>query len=316
MLKLNNLPRSNLGNVMLEICNLNNDNVEISIPDLNGWIEKMDTVYWRVSKLRDGQFVNLNLSNIKFFRPSGVILLLLICIDIFGKTNNTVMLIGLDDNVLAYLERVGFLEYDFIKLDLSLPWWKRFPRISAKSLSIIEITQIGSSADVADFAERVNEILNVWYPGKDRELYRGNVNTIIMEICNNSIDHSSEIEGNYGECFCMLQKYTHRNRIVEVSLSIGDLGIGIREHLTKRHGWSRSSEAEYIQMAIDGLSGRMDDSGGLGLPRIKSITSKNNGVLLVKSGKGAIILDDEIKLINFNHGFNGTQCYLNLSPKD
>ena len=288
--------------------------VDIGMPDINGLSDKIDTLCWRISKLRIGQSVNLILGDIKFLRPSGVIFLLLICIDIYEKTKNVISLNGLDDNVMAYLERVGFFNFNYIKIYQSLPWWKRLA-INSRSLSVIEITQIDSAGAVADFAERVNEILNVWFPGKHRELYRGNVITVIMELCNNSIDHSSGIEGLNGKCFCMLQKYTHANR-VEVSLSIGDLGIGIREHLRKRHGWVATSEAEYIHKALDGLSGRMDDSGGFGLPRIKAITSKNNGLLIVRSGKGAVTLEDTLSQYNFKHSFSGTQCYLNLISRD
>lgn len=292
------------------------DTIDIKITDLNCWIDKMDSVFWQISKLKNGQSVDINLKNISFIRPSGVILLLLICKEIFDKTRNVISITGLNESVVAYLERVGFLEYDFVNISLNIPWWKRLTK-SAKSYSVIEISEMSSYNDVANFAEKANEIFIEWFPGKKYEIYRANVNTIIMEICNNSIDHSSGCEGINGKCYCMLQRYNHlyslQNR-VEICLSIGDLGIGIRDHLRKKHGWVGSSESEYIEKAIGGLSGRSDESGGLGLPRIKSITSENNGLLLLRSGKGAVKLDDSINHIDCKHGFRGTQCYFNLSP--
>ena len=204
--------------------------VNIDLPDINEPLTNLDSLYWRVSKLVPGERLAFDLKNIKFLRPLGIISLLLAAKQAHEKTQQRVRLHNLKQEVLYYLERVNFFQYDFVYTLETLQFWDRWSR-SRNSLSVIEIAKLTSPHDVFALRERIEQILETWFDGKPLQTYRDSAVKAIMEICNNSIEHSELglADNQYGECFCLLQKYTHGNS-PEIAVAIGDLGVGNPTH--------------------------------------------------------------------------------------
>ncbi|GAB6171980.1 hypothetical protein JCM15765_14580 [Paradesulfitobacterium aromaticivorans] len=288
------------------------DAIQIS-PKFNDPFANMDNLYWRLSRLKYGEKLTLDLRNHKFLRPIAVIGLLLAAKQAFTLTGERVRIINLTGEIFPYFERIDFFENEFIYTTESLSFWNPWGR-SSNSLSVLGIVKIENPSDVFNLKERVEKILEAWFTGKILQPYRDSAVKAIVEICNNSIEHSRlgyyEIE--YGECYCMLQKYTQNNHPA-ISVAIGDLGVGIRAHLKSKYNWNRN-DVFYIQKALDGLSGRKAGAGGLGLRRTQEIIQQFGGNLAVKSGKGIVVFDRVYESCELNHSLKGTQCIINLRP--
>lgn len=285
---------------------------EIS-PILNVPLANMDNLYWRLSRLNIGEKLTLDLSSIKFLKPIAVIGLLLASKQAFETTGERVLISNLNEEVLQYLERINFFLNEFVYTTESLPFWKVWKR-SGGSVSVLEIVKLEDPSDVFNLKERVEIILEAWFSSKALQTYRDSAVKAIVEICNNSIEHSRlgyhEVE--YGECYCVLQKYTHLKN-PEISIAIGDLGVGIRAHLKSKYNWNHN-DVFYIHKALEGLSGRKTGGGGLGLLRTQEIIRQFGGSLTVRSGKGIVVLEQEYVSRELNHSLKGTQCIINLRP--
>lgn len=288
------------------------DAIQIS-PKFNEPFANMDNLYWRLSRLNPEEKLTLDLRSLKFLRPIAVIGLLLAAKQAFDLTGERVRIINLTGEILPYLERMNFFENKFIYTTESSSFWGTWNK-SSNSLSVLEIVKLKSPSDVFDLKERVEKILEAWFVGKTLQTYRDSAVKAIVEICNNSIEHSKlgYYEVEYGECYCMLQKYTQGNHPA-ISIAIGDMGVGIRAHLKSKYNWNRN-DVFYIQKALEGLSGRISGAGGLGLRRTQEIIRQFGGSLTVKSGKGIVVYDREYESCELNHSLKGTQCIINLRP--
>ncbi|NLI13807.1 hypothetical protein [Pelotomaculum propionicicum] len=253
-----------------------------------------------------------DMSNITFIKPGGAILLLLMCKQVWGKTLCKVRLDNLRFNVQSYLNRIDFFKNDFVYTNDRLSLWSKFGR-NDRSLSVIEITRILNPMDVAKFRETAKTITNKWFPGDNLKPEREKFSTMIMEICNNSLEHSTGSE-EMGECYGLLQVYSHSEK-PEISVSIGDLGIGIRTHLKKKYSWVYNSDSATIKKVLEGLSGRLDGTGGMGIPFIKNTTVELKGTLIIRSGRGIVSVGNMAKTSEFVGSFPGTQYQIILNKK-
>lgn len=284
--------------------------IEIS-PNVNEQFANMDNLYWRLSRLCPDEKLAFDVSGLKFIRPIAVISLLLAAKQAFELNRQRVRMFNLNEEVLKYLERINFFESEFVYTTESLPFWKKWNR-SENSLTVLEIARLQNPSNVFNLKEKVENILEAWFTGKDLKTYRESAVKAIVEICNNSIEHSrlNFYEVEYGECYCILQKYT-RNSGSEIAIAIGDLGVGIRAHLKAKYNWNHN-DVFYILKALEGISGRKNGAGGLGLRRTQEIIRQFGGSLAVKSGKGIVVYEQDYETRVLYHSFKGTQCMINL----
>lgn len=291
-----------------------NDEIVIEISqDINQPFANMDNLYWRLSKLKLKDKLAFDVSILKFIRPIAVISLLLAAKQAFDSTGEKVRVTKINEEVHKYLERINFFKNDFAYTTESLPFWKSWNR-SDNSLTVVEIARLQNPTDVFNFKEKVEKVLEAWFVSNDLKTYRDSAVKAIVEICNNSIEHSrfNFYDVEYGECYCTLQKYTH-NSSPEIAIAIGDLGVGIRGHLKSKYNWNHN-DVFYIQKALEGLSGRKTGNGGLGLQRTQEIVRRFGGRLAVKSGKGIVVCEERYHPYVLNHSLKGTQCIINLRP--
>lgn len=283
----------------------------IALSGLNDWKYKIDGICWRIEKLSNGNEVTLDIDKISFIKPQGTIMLLLICKAIWDKTSVKVKIDNINPSVHAYLDRVNFFEFPFLFTDNKLSWWSKYTR-NPSSTSVIEITRISSAIESANYKNKIKNILETWFPDRKNSKYCDEVSTMVSEICNNSLEHSLGT-GDIGECYCQLQKFTTKHGAPEIVIAIGDVGVGIRQHLQNSHNWIQNSDILCIKKILDGLSGRADGSGGMGIPFIKDIVLKTNGTFIIRSGKAVVEISNSIRPIKFNSSFPGTQSLLILN---
>jgi hypothetical protein len=281
-------------------------------PHVNTWGHSIDDLCHCFNELTVGQKIAISLEYTPFLTPPGVMMLTLTTLHISSRTNTPVRICNINQSLLSYLERVDFFNYDFVYTEETLHWWDRLAR-SSDSNKVIEIKRLQRPQEISSVVARSRDILMAWFRDAIYQEYRDNVANVLMEICGNSIEHS-QMPGEDRECFFMLQMYSQGQ--IGISISIGDIGMGIRKHLEQAHNIERSSDTHYIRQALLGLSGRLDGTGGMGFQRVRQITDNYNGQLLVRSGKGVVkVENNKFSRYEFTSPFPGTQCAISLHPR-
>lgn len=291
--------------------NLNEETV-VAFPNANKWESPIDVLCKAIIDLRSGQELTISLRYTSFLKPSGVIILFLTALFGFNKSNNRVRIIDINKNLFVYLERMDFFKNPFVYTTEELLGWERFAR-NNNSKRVIEITRLSCPKDIFSVITKTREILKAWFPEQKYEEYCNNVSNILMEICGNSIEHS-KLPDKKSECFFLLQQY---NEGEGIAISVGDLGIGVRNHIMKRHIINNPTDSNYILQALSGqINGRPDGSGGMGLTRVRQITDNYKGQLFLRSGQGMVKFENNnYTKHSFLLPFPGTQCSINLYPK-
>ncbi len=259
----------------------------IAISDINDW-DKADNFMKAIESIGIGMKVVIDFTNIDIVKPSGLMMLILLTHTIYSKTKTTVGIRNVDSNIYTYMDKNNFfrdlpltVEQESIKWDI----YKKREQYSP----IVELTRIDSGKLRKQTRLQIREALKIWFSEEKFKEHIGSIETIFMELCNNSLEHSTGTE-EMGSCYFMLQKYVRRN-FIEISLVIGDTGIGIKKHIQKKHGELYSNDTDYLYAALqNGFSGRDDGSGGFGLQKIKDNIARFNGDITIKSLKGFITM--------------------------
>ncbi|CQR75005.1 hypothetical protein SOV_35110 [Sporomusa ovata DSM 2662] len=284
----------------------------VFFPLLNIWTQATDELFKTLIDLNLGQELVISLQYVSFLRPAGIIMLLLTALEGAKITKQPVRIVDINKSLLSYLERIDFFKFKFVYTLEELPWWQKLNR-NNNSKRIIEITRLECPHEISSVIAKTRMILKEWFPDSMYDDYCDSVTNVLMEICGNSIEHSV-LPGEISECYYVLQLYERGE--IGVSIAIGDIGIGIRKHITQVHNIEKKFDSYYIERALLGLSGRLDGTGGMGLRRVRQITDNYKGQLFLRSGKGVVkIENNKFSRHDFLYNFSGTQCSINLHPK-
>ncbi len=242
-------------------------------------VQTNDNLYGLLSAIKRTQYA-LNLANAGFIKPMGVVALALAVRRIAEQSGHPVRLVNLDDELLAYLERVNLFTVagQWLQLDGSLPeqHWDRNPRTA----NLLELTPITNTSDVIRVMERAEAIFSRWLQLPNL----GSLLKVISELCSNIYQHSGDPHG-----FVLIQRYrvVSRNE-ADVILAVGDMGQGIRGSLVARHPELGTEPLAYIQAALEGSTSRYTGRGGLGLRTVEETIAKEGGYLWLRSETAAI----------------------------
>lgn len=280
--------------------------------DLNDWT-KTDFLLENINMLREKQTVLLDLNDILLLKPSGIITLLVFSQLIYNKTNKRVKLINVNSNILAYIYRNNLLQNSSIEVDISSVQWNDFKNPTHFS-SIIDLKKISSKQEMKEARKEIKQAMSIWFSEDKYKKYIRKIDTMFVELCSNSLEHSTGSE-EMGECYFMLQKKSKISSTY-IYLVIADLGIGIKEHIQKKLGKIYDCDKDYIYKALeDGFTGRKDDSGGFGLQEAQDTIAKFNGTLRLKSSRGFVnigVIREGINDIECEHSILGTQIEIIL----
>lgn len=274
----------------------------IDIPDGLDDIDKFSHVLERIqrSKLEPDTPVTVNLRNVRFISPYGLLGLLLIGKEIFERTGTKITVIDIKHELIRYLERMDFFKkgnrwYHDPQID------GKFSR-SSETKSLLEVHKISTSDDgrgdvddiVIQFRKRAVSILSTFRKKMNVDFFV----KVMTELCTNVYTHS------HSDGYVAIQRYKYQKTGGElVKLAVADDGIGIRKSLSARHNYDFSTDSDFIKMALEpGVSGAGDR--GLGLHEVQKIVKDSSGYLWINSGSGAILCTPDGKLNKF----------LNLTP--
>lgn len=291
--------------------------MNIPIRKVNFMDSHLDGPLWYARKMVLGQKMTLDFNGIDFLRPECVILMIIVSKMLYDKTQQPVEWINLSSDEKSYLERINISQIEFIEVPKPERLWFR-SRTPSKYL--FELQRINDITQLETTTIRTKYILKEWFPDNIRgNMFYSDAALIIMEIVNNSIEHSvNDFTVNPGTCYFTIQKYKPRNiDRPKVVIAFGDAGMGIRNSLQRANEWVPNSDLYAIKKVLleGGVTSRIDGTGGLGLKRIVELLEKNGGSITVRSGYNSVFYDPQTKQLKakkFREAIIGTQTSIVL----
>lgn len=240
------------------------------------------------------QSLRMNMSDVEFVRPSGVMSLITAARTWHHWTDHKVILAGMQQQVHAYLERINLFSAcsDFIIKDSELPADQQFSR-SQESRSVLEIMLISgqpdqNARDVPRAIKRVAQILRTLYGDSHSNIPV--LCSLVSELASNII-HSQD----YGHI--MVQSY--RDHAVlggRVAIAIGDAGIGVERSLRSRPSLMRSvgrrvqKGSDFIQLSLEEGISSLNTVRGMGLSFVRKTVQDWKGVLTIRSVASRVVI--------------------------
>jgi anti-anti-sigma regulatory factor len=286
------------------------NNLVLHVPDAIGHSsENLEELFHLTTEIKPGVAVCLDMSQVTWIVPSGVLSLVIFVRYANKLTNHKVCLLSCQTDVTAYLKRVDFFETCrewAYTTDSVLPG-EELSRSEA-STSLLELSAIRDGEDVRRIADRTSGILSQWLTlGSSQQ---SDLISILSEMCENICEHSQDI-GHVA-----IQRYRrHRIGLTEVRIAVCDMGLGIRNSLIPVHGEFGSSSVEYILAALAGRSARGKNRTGNGFQNVQQIIQRCRGTLYVRSEDSAVRIrntDNQPQLHNKLNLIPGTQVSIRL----
>jgi len=256
----------------------------------------------------------INLQEISFIDPYGMVGLLEFGEIYKPKANPKLLYLPESEEVLKYLERMDFFKIAsrYFEFEPSKPQISEKYLRSSYSDVLLEITPIEKSDDihfiVGKVKDRAHSILKKHLKYDERAINGFIVS--LSEVCQNILEHS-ETKGFVG-----IQKYYFQNMKKNmVKIAVMDSGIGFRKSLSKR--FSLKSDLRSIEEAlIHGASRYKDEGRGHGLAAVRRFVNQWNGKISIRSGTAKLSIIPEWawgkeKEYNLSH-FPGAQINILL----
>lgn len=253
----------------------------IRVPDtLKQGTTGIETLYRLVAAAPEAARYVLDMEEVHFIEPCGVIGLVSVARLLAAATGKRVFIKNLDDQVYPYLHRMNLFQTagEWLRpIELMNEEWSR----NANTINLLELTQISGAENVYTVAERAHSIFNSCMATDDLD----NLIRVISELCQNIYQHSGDPNGSV-----LIQKYHSEVRHkVSICLAVGDSGCGIRSSLMPRFCGLGNDPIDFIRAAMDGnFTSRRSNKGGLGLRTVRSIATSYSGYVTVRSESASI----------------------------
>lgn len=149
---------------------------------------QLDGPLWYARKIPAGQKATLDFNEIKFLRPEAVILMIVISEMFYKRTGESVGWINLSPDEKSYLERINISQLEFIDVPKPERLWFRS---KSPSKHLFELQRINDPTQLGEITTRTKDILKTWFPDNIKgSMFYNDAALIIMEIVNNTIEHS------------------------------------------------------------------------------------------------------------------------------
>lgn len=252
----------------------------LRVPDvLNGIAPHGEGVYTLVTDAPLADQYVLDMGAIGFVRPYGVVALVSAARCLSKRSGRAVCLSNIPSEVHSYLHRMNLFQVGGAWLRCSDHLDDEWLR-SDYTANLLELTTIGRTDDVETAVARARRIFSQWLAIPNL----GELCIVLSELCANIYQHSGDPFG------CVLiQKYGPSRGRVTVDLAVGDLGCGIRQSLSRRHGAIAQGTIGYLREALSGKSARRSGRGGLGLRRVEQVVASSGGYLWLRSEDAGIL---------------------------
>lgn len=253
----------------------------IRVPDtLKHGTAAVETLYSLIASTPQAARYVLDMEDVHFIEPCGVIGLVSVARFLAGATGKRVLIKNLGDQVYPYLHRMNlfYAAEEWLRpIELINEEWSR----NANTINLLELTQITGVENVYMVVERAQSIFAPWLAPDDL----GNLIRVISELCQNIYQHSNDPHG----CVLIQKYHSEAQHKVSICLAVGDTGCGIRSSLMPRFSGLGDEPLDFIRAAMDGnFTSRRNNKGGLGLRTVRDIIATYNGYVSVRSESASI----------------------------
>lgn len=237
----------------------------------------VEDFYRELASSQDGV---LDMRAVAFVRPYAVVALAGVARLYYDQSGYPLRLVNLHPRVHQYLERVDLFRHLGHALRPETPLTEFFDR-QQPNPKLLELTPVRSTEDMLTVVTQAERIFSYWL--QVRNLRR--LMSVLSEICANVYQHANSDTG-----LVMIQTHEARSRDeVRVRVAVGDLGIGVRASLERRHGPVAQDTAGYLLEAMNGRTARDTGRGGLGLRVVQQTVGAGGGYLWVRSGDAGVL---------------------------
>lgn len=270
----------------------------IRVPDtLKHGTAAVETLYGIVGTAPRAARYVLDMEDVHFIEPCGVIGLVSVTRLLAGATGKRVFIKNLGDQVYPYLHRMNLFQAagEWLRpVELMKEEWSR----NANTINLLELTQISGVENVYMVVERAQSIFGPWLAPDDLD----NLIRVISELCQNIYQHSGDEHG----CVLIQKYHSEARHKISICLAVGDSGCGIRSSLMPRFKGLGDEPLDFIRAAMDGnFTSRRNNKGGLGLRTVRDIATSYNGYVTVRSESASIT--------DWGHRKGGMQYATNLT---
>lgn len=269
-----------------------------------------------------GKPVIIDLSEVQFIDPYGILGLLEIGWYLFQDGFYPSLILPRSEEVFKYMERLDFFKNASELFPLNLDCTRAEEPFFRSSHSdvLLETRIIEGTDDVHSLVEEVRqraETILTTHLKYDANAIDSFV-VALSEVCQNIPEHSEDI-GYVG-----IQKYYYGKKLGKniVKIAVMDLGIGIKKSLGPKYAPSAKnwSDLEAITLALFKGASRFDDPGrGQGLTQVRKLVERWEGKLTIRSGTARTGLapswDTSLLKISSLKNFPGTQISIILPEK-
>ena len=274
---------------------------------------KIDDILLQLSTIEHGTQITLDFSSIDYLRPDTVIQCLVISRKINNLSGQKVRWIGLKGGAAAYLEKIDISKVDFV--EVALPFWR-----SRSHADVMPLELVSTPQELSKVISNTKDYLTKWFPEKTKgNTFCRDVSTMVMEIVNNSLDHSELGTNNDPLCYYTMQKENPKagdnSRVI---IAFGDAGIGIKQSLSCKPNllFDNLSDLSALKTAFfRGYSRRDSGIGGFGFKAVNNALKENNGHITMRSGSASFQYDLKTQTRRYRRHqetLNGTQAVLLL----
>ena len=256
-----------------------------------------------------GEKVEIDLRDIEFVIPYGMITLIIFLKNLKKKSIKPKILLPLSSDVLNYLERMLFFDQiaELAILDKDITYLKN--NVRGPSSSFKEITAITEDKGITNIvSDMVDNLIN-HYKFDQKKINK--FGEVMIETFQNVPEHSNPGIMTY-DGIASVQIYKEH-----FCFAIGDSGIGVRNSLSlnKRYKKLCMTDCEAIKKILFESCSRFDSPGrGGGLKRVRDITKEMDGRIIVRSGRGRGYIGRKINKFAEGAYLSGTQIGIRV-PK-
>jgi ABC-type transporter Mla MlaB component len=270
-----------------------------------------DNLFEKINRvlIEEKSAIEIDLQKVKFVDPYGLVSLCLVGRHLKNRCKELSIILPDCFDCQAYLYAMNFISYvkDFMQVKNTAEGIDRAQHLDQEV--VLELTKIEKKEtephnDIKNVLERLGVILRNQLNFDEKDA--ANLTNIISELCYNIKDHSGD------EGLVALQRYQRRDDGKRfVVIGVGDMGIGIKGSLGKRHDVSSWSHLDAIIQALKKEFSAYPDRG-LGLYMVSKITKDYDGALHIRSGNARLYLRHNPRGVK-TAMFPGTQVSISLS---
>lgn len=264
----------------------------------------LDNFYDQMTNQSHDHAFAYDFQNTGFVTPESIIILVTSSKIINNKTGLPVRWKNVTPDVRGYMDRIAINDLSFINLEHPSLFKHQSYK---KSDALIELSTIGSPDQIGYAIKQTRKIFEHWFPENPKNCQRY-LTTLIKETVENSIDHSSEVP-SMGYCYYVLQKYSHSDGTTEISIAVGDIGIGMLASQRRKYPSTKDDAEAIIEALMNGRTAR-ETGGGMGYYTIRDSLAPLKGTLTIRSGRGQIKYyseTDKPKIYRHHVNYPGTQ---------